>query len=60
MATNRSDNGDDYQSRSDAYQEQEKEKRSQEEYNREQDQVSDYLKHHPSASYAEARYNRNR
>ena len=60
MATNRGDNGDDYQSYSDAYREQQEDRQRDNEYKRKQDQVQEYLRSNPSASYAEARYNRNR
>lgn len=57
MATNaRNQNGRDYQSWGEARQEQEQERRDQQDRDRSEDKAREYLRNHPSASWAEATY----
>ena len=61
MATNaRNQSGRDYQSWGEAWQQQEEERRDQEDAARSEAKVQDYLRNHPSASWAEANYKTNR
>jgi len=57
MATNsRNQSGRDYQSWGEAQRQQNEEKRDQQDRNRSENKVNDYLRNHPSASWAEAHY----
>jgi hypothetical protein len=56
MATNRYSDGSDYQSRSDAAREQEEERSYRREQERNDKPAENYLRSHPSASWAEAKY----
>ena len=61
MATNsRNQLGRDYQSWGEARRQQEEEQRDQQDRNRSEDKAQDYLRSHPSASWAEAIYKTNR
>ena len=48
--------GRDYPSREDIQEMELENNRRERDYNREQDRIQQYLRSHPSASYAEARY----
>jgi hypothetical protein len=56
MATNRYSDGSDYKSRSDAAREQEEDRQYRREQERENRPAEEYLRNHPSASWAEAKY----
>lgn len=61
MATNaRNQSGRDYQSWGEARRQQDEEHRDQQERNRQEDKAYDYLRNHPSASWAEAVYKTHR
>lgn len=61
MATNsRNQSGRDYQTWGEARSQQNEEQRDRQEQNRQDDKANDYLRSHPSASWAEAVYKTNR
>jgi hypothetical protein len=58
MATNgRNQSGRDYQSWGEARSQQNEERRDQEDHDRRERKINDYVRNHPSASWAEAEYN---
>jgi hypothetical protein len=61
MATNsRNQSGRDYQTWGEARRQQDEEKRDQQDRNRSEEKAQDYLRNHPSASWAEDVYKTNR
>jgi hypothetical protein len=56
MATNYSPSGRDYQSWGEARRQQEEERRDRQDADRSEDKAKNYLRNHPSASWAEAVY----
>lgn len=61
MATNsRNQSGRDYQSWGEARRQQDEDQRDEQDRNRSEDKARDYLRNHPSASWAEAIYKTNR
>lgn len=57
MATNWNSPGREYPSKEDIHEMEREDKQREREYQSTQDRVDRYLKSHPSASYAEAKYN---
>jgi hypothetical protein len=56
MATNARSEGSEYPSREDVQRMQDEEDRDTRDWNRREDKIRDYLRNHPSDSYAEAEY----